>query len=135
MIDLTKKTIAEKDDVISSLWIEATQAAATGTETKTRLTRVKEASRIVLEDACRLYATINLLKAKTFTDRYEEFKANVVLSNQALAWISEEYLKDLARCDLDAELKQVKKELDVYPDNFTNVLTCRTKRLTLEETY
>ena len=104
IITLMNKTIAEKDDKIAELTKEALVV-----EIKTR---AKEASRIVLEDACRKYAETKVPNMNTFTDRYDHFKSNVLLSNNRLTADSEQHLKELALCGVDADPKQVKKELD-----------------------
>ena len=98
------KTIAEKDDKIAELTKEALVV-----EIKTR---AKEASRIVLEDACRKYAENKVRNMNTFTDRYDHFKSNVLLSNNRLTANSEQHLKELALCGVDADPKQVRKALD-----------------------
>ena len=104
IITLMNKTIAEKDDKIAELTKEALVV-----EIKTR---AKEASRIVLEDACRKYAENKVRNMNTFTDRYDHFKSNVLLSNNRLTADSEQHLKELALCGVDANPKQVKKALD-----------------------
>ena len=104
IITLMNKTIAEKDDKIAELTKEALVV-----EIKTR---AKEASRIVLEDACRKYAENKVRNMNTFTDRYDHFKSNVLLSNNRLTADSEQHLKELALCGVDADPKQVRKALD-----------------------
>ena len=104
IITLMNKTIAEKDDKIAELTKEALVV-----EIKTR---AKEASRIVLEDACRKYAENKVRNMNTFADRYDHFKSNVLLSNNRLTADSEQHLKELALCGVDADPKQVRKALD-----------------------
>jgi hypothetical protein len=96
-------TIAEKSDEVTKLKNDAFAVEMKST--------AKEASRILMENSCRLYAGKKSLTFNTFSDRYEHFKDNEVLANSKLSAASSTYLQELAACKIDADPTQVMREL------------------------
>ena len=127
VIDLQQLAIQDRDDRISKFEMDAA-----ATEMKTR---AMEASRILLEHSCRIYAkSLNppspgtgpspgppvpglkspKLVLNTFSDRFVHFRDNVVLDSNDLNADSASYMTDLAKCGIVADPSGVKKELSGF---------------------
>ena len=125
VIDLQQLAIQDREDRISKFEMDAA-----ATEMKTR---AMEASRILLEHSCRIYAkSLNpprpgtspgppvpglkspKLVLNTFSDRFVHFRDNVVLDSNDLNADSASYMTDLAKCGIVADPSGVKKELSGF---------------------
>ena len=111
MIEDKNKIISMKDDEITRLNMNLAKE-----EIKIR---AKEGSTVILESACQKYSKSKGAKWSTLTDRFHDFKKNVVLSSGNLSPDSNQFITAMTNCGLIANPKGVKDELDSLLSNLS----------------